>query len=353
MQSRLVEEIAAALERKREGRLADATDRIDHVFRDRSNLWSSTPTPRIGHAEDGLVEAVIAALEQERQGHLAGGTERREHVFHDRMMRGHIQPSTFARIERSEGGSVEAVIPTLEWKQDGHSADGTLCIKHVFNDKVMGGNLQSSAATARSGRTEYNLAEAVIPALEREQEEALADATDRIEHIVHDQLTRGNLQSSSLTARIGHAESGLVEAAITALEREQEKTLADATDRTEHIVHDQMMRGNLQSTPTATIGHAGPSRRTQDSLIKARYASTVLRVAQTTDQKTAARLVRGLAHDFPHPNELQKIADIHLSAIEAFFQLAAELEDAIDFKQRNLWSNALAAAHDWLRAVSP
>ena len=54
MQSRLVEEIAEALERKREGRLADGTDRIDHVFHDqvmRGNLWSSTPTPRIGHAE--------------------------------------------------------------------------------------------------------------------------------------------------------------------------------------------------------------------------------------------------------------------------------------------------------------
>jgi len=113
-----------------------------------------------------------------------------------------------------------------------------------------------------------------------------------------------------------------------------------------------MQRGLVEAM-VAEARCGSPPKRDQDSLVKARFASTVLRVAQTTDQQTAARLVRGLAHDFPHPNELQKIADIHLSAIEAFFQLAAELEDAIDFKQRNLWSNALAAAHDWLRAVSP
>jgi hypothetical protein len=146
-------------------------------------------------------------------------------------------------------------------------------------------------------------------------------------------------------------QSGSIEAVIEALQREQSGSLAGGTARIEHIVQGAAMRGNLQSSaPNARIGDAGWS--TQDSLIKARFASTVLRVAQTTDQKTAARLVRGLARDFPHPNERQEIAGIHLSAIEAFFQLAANLEDAIDFKRQNFWSIALAAAQEWLRVVS-
>jgi hypothetical protein len=113
-----------------------------------------------------------------------------------------------------------------------------------------------------------------------------------------------------------------------------------------------MQRG-LLGAMVAGARRGSPPKRAQDSLVKARFASTVLRVAQTTDQQTAARLVRGLAHDFPHPDEQREIADAHLSAIEAFLQLAANMDNAVDFKQRTLWSNALAATHDWLRAISP
>jgi hypothetical protein len=91
---------------------------------------------------------------------------------------------------------------------------------------------------------------------------------------------------------------------------------------------------------------------TPDSLIKAKYATTVLRVAQTSDQKTAARLVDGLAHDFPDPNERPEIKDLHLSAINVFSELAASLQGATDPKQQQLWNAALAKVHDWLRAVS-
>src|SRR6516164_6881407 len=41
--------------------------------------------------------------------------------------------------------------------------------------------------------------------------------------------------------------------------------------------------------------------RDADSLIKARYASTILRIAQGADRETAARLVWGIARDLPHP----------------------------------------------------
>ncbi len=77
---------------------------------------------------------------------------------------------------------------------------------------------------------------------------------------------------------------------------------------------------------------------------------TILRVAQTSDQETAARLVRGVAHDFPHPNERPEIADIHLRAIKSFIHLAASLGDATKSKQHP-WNTALDEAKDWLRAV--
>ena len=60
----------------------------------------------------------------------------------------------------------------------------------------------------------------------------------------------------------------------------------------------------------------------QDSLVKARYASTVLRVAQTADQHTAARLLSGLARDFPCRNERVEIAELHFRAIDSFAELA-------------------------------
>jgi hypothetical protein len=45
----------------------------------------------------------------------------------------------------------------------------------------------------------------------------------------------------------------------------------------------------------------------RDSEIKARYALAVLGVAQVADRETAARLVRGLAKDFPIPTNSAKL----------------------------------------------
>jgi hypothetical protein len=91
-----------------------------------------------------------------------------------------------------------------------------------------------------------------------------------------------------------------------------------------------------------------------DSLIKSRYASTILRVARRSDRETAARLVRGISRDFPLRSEIPEIADIHQRAIAWFDQLATSLVDATDlFKQQTLWKAALDAAAEWLRAVQP
>ena len=72
--------------------------------------------------------------------------------------------------------------------------------------------------------------------------------------------------------------------------------------------------------------------RDGDSLIKARYALTILRVAQGTDRQTAARLIWGLARDRPHPNERPEIARLHLAAINSFAQLATALHEPVDLR---------------------
>ena len=89
-----------------------------------------------------------------------------------------------------------------------------------------------------------------------------------------------------------------------------------------------------------------------DSLIKARYASTVLRVAQTVDQQTAARLVSGLSRDFPCPTERPEIAELHFRAVNSFSELATALYSETASKREHLWKSAMDAAAAWLHAVN-
>jgi hypothetical protein len=110
-------------------------------------------------------------------------------------------------------------------------------------------------------------------------------------------------------------------------------------------------------TPTVGSDHSAtkdpaieePGR---DSLVKARYASTVLRVAQTADQHTAARLLSGLARDFPSRNERVEIAELHFRAIDSFAELATALKDETGSRPQDLWKRAVNAATAWLQAVS-
>ena len=90
----------------------------------------------------------------------------------------------------------------------------------------------------------------------------------------------------------------------------------------------------------------------QDSLVKARYASTVLRVAQAADQQTAARLLSGLAREFPCRNERLEIAELHFRAIDSFFELATALRSETGSRPQDLWKRAVDAAAAWLQAVS-
>ena len=88
-----------------------------------------------------------------------------------------------------------------------------------------------------------------------------------------------------------------------------------------------------------------------DSLIKAKYASSVLRVAQTLDQQTAARIVSGLSRDFPCPTERPEIAELHLRAINSFSELATALYNQTASMREDLWKSAMVAVAAWLNAV--
>jgi hypothetical protein len=89
----------------------------------------------------------------------------------------------------------------------------------------------------------------------------------------------------------------------------------------------------------------------EDSLIKARYARTILRVARTVDRQAAARLVGGLVRDVPDMNERAEVKQLHLAAIESFAQLAMALGGSTYANQQKPWDDATDAAGAWLRTV--
>jgi hypothetical protein len=89
-------------------------------------------------------------------------------------------------------------------------------------------------------------------------------------------------------------------------------------------------------------------KHNNDSKIKARYALAVLKIAQSADRETAARLISGLARDFPHPDERRDVAALHFDAIEAFEQLAESLRSPA---APTTWGPASSTTSKWLSAV--
>jgi hypothetical protein len=142
-----------------------------------------------------------------------------------------------------------------------------------------------------------------------------------------------------------------MEAVMQALQRQQREAYEREPIPAEPII--EVARAFLLRSPTqnARIGGYGQLAPADDSLIKARYASTILRVAQTSDRDAAARLVDSIAGDLPLQSELPEVADIHLRAIASFVQLATSLRDKTNPKQQPPWKTALDAAADWLRKV--
>jgi hypothetical protein len=141
-----------------------------------------------------------------------------------------------------------------------------------------------------------------------------------------------------------------IEAVMQALQRQQSEAYEREPIPAEPII--EVARAFLLRSPIQKrIEDHGRLAPTDDSLIKARYASTILRVAQTSDRETATRLVGSIAGDLPLQSELPEILDIHLRAIVSFVQLATSLRDTTNPKQQPPWKTAVDAAADWLRAV--
>ena len=140
--------------------------------------------------------------------------------------------------------------------------------------------------------------------------------------------------------------SDLVGAVVPA--REQQRSAASGGEIPPVVQIIEKTRGNLDGgrrfLPIGDPAH--------DSLIKAKYASTVLRVAQTVDQLTAARLVSGLSRDFHCPTERPEIAELHFRAINSFSELATALCNETASKREHLWRSAMDAAAAWLNAVN-
>jgi hypothetical protein len=135
--------------------------------------------------------------------------------------------------------------------------------------------------------------------------------------------------------------SDLVGAVVQALEQQQSAAFDS------EILPVVPTRGDLDGDRRfSAIGDPG-----HDSLIKARYASTVLRVAQTVDRETAARLVSGLSRDFPCPTERPEIAELHFRAINSFSELATVLSNETASMRANPWKSAIDATAAWLDAV--
>jgi len=139
--------------------------------------------------------------------------------------------------------------------------------------------------------------------------------------------------------------SDLVGAVVPA--REQQQSAAFGSEIPPVVEIFEQTRGNLDSGRR----HSAIEDPGHDSLIKARYASTVLRIAQTVDQLTAARLVSGLSRDFPCPTERPEIAELHFRAINSFSELASALCSETAPKREHLWRSARDAVAAWLHAV--
>ena len=135
--------------------------------------------------------------------------------------------------------------------------------------------------------------------------------------------------------------SDLVAAAVQVLEQQESSKIPPVVQIFEQT------RGNLDGGRR----HSAIEDPGHDSLIKARYASTVVRVAQTVDQQTAARLVSGLSRDFPCPTERPEIAELHFRAINSFSELATALYNETAERREHLWRSARDAAAAWLHAV--
>ena len=81
------------------------------------------------------------------------------------------------------------------------------------------------------------------------------------------------------------------------------------------------------------------------SLIKARYALTILKTAKGADRSTALRLIESLVIDSATSGESPGVADAHREAVRKFTELAESFRSSRDAGP--LWYPAERAAQKW------
>jgi len=84
----------------------------------------------------------------------------------------------------------------------------------------------------------------------------------------------------------------------------------------------------------------------RDSLIKARYAMTLLKTARAADRPTATKLIDGLARDFPSQETSEPVAHAHRKALVKFDELTEALRPGRD--AGHLWHPAERATLQWI-----
>jgi len=84
----------------------------------------------------------------------------------------------------------------------------------------------------------------------------------------------------------------------------------------------------------------------ETSLVKAKYADAVLKVAMRSDKRSAALLIEGLASEFPDFDDPPHIAAAHQRAIEVYGSLTESLRGPAGASTM-LWQAAVDATKHW------
>jgi hypothetical protein len=84
----------------------------------------------------------------------------------------------------------------------------------------------------------------------------------------------------------------------------------------------------------------------EDSLVKANYALTVLRVARDAERRTSAQLVEGLATDFPAQDDRPETVEAHGRATEMLGRLVDSIRGHAA-GSATAWDEAIKAVEDW------
>ena len=85
------------------------------------------------------------------------------------------------------------------------------------------------------------------------------------------------------------------------------------------------------------------------SVVRARYALSVLRIIRDANFQEVIRLTRALASEYPHSDSPAKTIEFEVRAISAFKALDTSL-NGIDGLPQRQWTIASEAAEAWLQA---